>query len=101
MSPLANFANDQRQIQDDFPSLLEFDGRRFDCTATEITQNVNMDENGYSVAKAFDVLAVNSEFNNTPPAIRSTVTLDGTTYQVGDVEIDTKTDSIRFFLHKS
>lgn len=99
--PLADFAADQRELQNDFPSYLEFSNRRIKVTATEITQQFNADETGYTAAKAFDVIAVLSEFRGTIPAERSTITLDDVEYQIGDIETDSHTDSIRFFLHKS
>jgi hypothetical protein len=99
--PLADFAADQRELQRDFPSMLVHSGRRISCTATDITQQVNADENGITIPKAFDVIAVLSDFSNVIPAQRETVTLDDVTYQVGNVETDKHTDSIRFFLHKS
>ena len=99
--PLANFANDQRGIQNDFPSILEVSGRRIKVTATEISQEITTDENGLYVPKAFDVIGVLSDFGTLVPENRQTVILDKVSYQVGDIETDAHTDSIRLFLHKS
>lgn len=99
--PLANFATDLRQLQDDFPSILEISGRRIKVTATEITQQINADENGIYVPKAFDVVGVLSDFGTLIPVNRQTVILDGLSCQVGDIETDKLTNSIRLFLSKS
>ena len=99
--PLANFANDLREVRGDFPSRLILNGRHFTVVASEIEQPSSMDAEGVYAPKSFDVIGVLSEFGNVRPAIRQQITLDGQTVRVDAVHEDAQTDSIRLEVSRS
>ena len=99
--PLANFDRDLDQIHRDFPSRLDIGSRCYKVTSTEITQQISVDEAGFKIPQSFDVIGTLSDFGSLIPVARQTVTLDGKTCQVGDIETDKHTNTIRLFLHKS
>ena len=99
--PLADFDKDLDQIHRDFPSRMEVAGLCYEVVATEITQQISVDEAGFKIPQSFDVIATLSDFGSLVPVARQTVTLDGKTCQVGDIETDTHTNTLRLFLHKS
>jgi hypothetical protein len=98
--PIADYASDLRQMQDDFPSILQVGTRNIRCVASLITQEVGISEAGMGIPQSWDVIAVKADFAATPEQ-RQTVTLDGVTGQIDGMEIDAKTNTIRMTIRRT
>jgi len=100
MMPLANWSNDLQELAGDFPSSLVYGSLTISCTASDVREEVLIDDRGDYDPTSKDVLTSLSDWQGSTPPDRATVQLDGVNYYVAERETDAGTDTFRLTLKR-